>query len=67
MQVEACGLEKDEEDASGNSAAGVVLSMLRDYSDFFDTMKAAASVTDDSLMQPFIAWWGTSTPSRPLL
>jgi hypothetical protein len=32
------------------------MSMLRDYSDYFDAMKAAASVTDDTLMQPFVAW-----------
>jgi hypothetical protein len=55
-QVRSCGLEKDDDDDTGNSAAGVVMSMLRDYSDYFDAMKAAASVTDDTLMQPFVAW-----------
>jgi hypothetical protein len=39
-----------------HSVAGVALEMLKDYSDFVDTMAAAAAATDDTSMQPFVAW-----------
>jgi hypothetical protein len=55
-QLSACNLHEQDGDDIGAAAAGVVLAMLRDYSDFFDTMQAAASVTDDALMQPYVAW-----------
>ena len=55
-QLSACGLEADEDDVAGHSAAGAALAMLKDYSDFFDAMTAAASVTENALMQPFVAW-----------
>ncbi len=51
-----CGFEGDEDDGAGHSAAGAALAMLKDYSDFFDAMTAAASVTENTLMQPFVAW-----------
>ncbi len=54
-QLIACSLQEEDSDA-GAAAAGTVLAMLRDYSDFFDTMQAAAAVTDDALMQPYVAW-----------
>ncbi len=56
MQVSSCVLEADDDDENEAAAAGVVFKMLKDYSDFFDVMKAASAATDDSRMQPFIAW-----------
>jgi hypothetical protein len=56
-QVSACVLEGDEDVESKAAAAGVVFKMLKDYSDFFDTMQAAAAITEDEVMQPFVAWY----------
>jgi hypothetical protein len=55
-QLNACSLQEQDSDANGAAAAGTVFAMLRDYSDFFDAMQAAAAVTDDALMQPYVAW-----------
>ncbi len=57
FQVTTCVLEGDEDDESKIAASGVVFKMLKDYSDFFGTMQAAAAITDDEVMQPFVAWY----------
>jgi hypothetical protein len=63
LQVSACDLQKEDDDIAGSSAFGDVVPMLKDYSDFFDAMKAAASVTEDNVMQYFVAWYGVSSVS----
>lgn len=57
VQVASCVLEADDEDEGKAAAAGVVVKMLKEYSDFFDVMQAAAVITQDVLMQPFVAWF----------
>jgi hypothetical protein len=56
LQVSSCVFEADDDDENEAAAAGAVFKMLKDYSDFFDAMKAASAATDDVRMQPFVAW-----------
>ena len=37
------------------------MSMLKDYSDYFDSMTTAAAVTNDTFMQPFVAWYAKAS------
>ncbi len=38
-----------------------MVSMLKDYSDYFDAMTTAAAVTGDTFMQPFVAWYAKAS------